>query len=50
MQASCVIEVPAMKEVIKQTLVELDISSSNLQAAEDQPMKFPVANLPLSSQ
>jgi hypothetical protein len=50
MQASYLIKVPAMKEVIKQTLVEVDISSSNLQAAEEQPVKFPVANLPLSGQ
>ena len=50
MQASYVIKVPALKEVMKQTLGEADISSSNLQTAEDQPMKFPVANLPLSNQ
>jgi hypothetical protein len=47
MQASYVIKVPALKEVIKQTLVEVDISSSNLQTAVDQLMKFPVFNLPL---
>jgi hypothetical protein len=48
MQASYVVKVHALKEVIKQTLVEVEISSSKLQAA-DQPMKFPVA-IPLSSQ
>jgi len=50
MQASYVIKVPVLMEVKKQTLVEVDNAPSNLQAAEDQPMKFPVANLPLSSQ
>jgi hypothetical protein len=50
MQASYVIKVPALKEVITQTLVEVDVCSLNLQATEDQPMKLPVANLPLSSQ
>jgi hypothetical protein len=47
-----------LAEVITQTLVEVttqilekvDVISSNLQEAEDQTMKFPVVNLPLSSQ
>jgi hypothetical protein len=50
MQASYVIKVPALKGVMQQTLVEVDISSSNLQMAADQPMTFPVANLTLSNQ
>jgi hypothetical protein len=49
MQATYMIKVSAPKEVIKQTFVEVGISSSNLQTA-DQSMKFPVANLSLSSQ
>jgi hypothetical protein len=44
-----VIKVSALKKVIQQTLVEVDISSSNLQMAADQPMAFPVANLSLSN-